>query len=535
MLYENSQFFLFLSALFMLSSSVLLAQDVQDDFEENGTITTWYGDDCGMDTSFSNPFQQGINTSATVLEYNDTGGQYANVRFDAASNFDFSIKNTFKLNVYVPSSGLTGGSPIQISLKLQDGTLSESWVTQSEIIKPIQLNQWQEVVFDIGNDNFSNFDQSSPPPIQRMDFNRVVIQLNGEDNNDFVLAYLDDILFYETASTEPVFDYLVWSDEFEEAGAVNSLKWFHQTQLPSGGSWYNNEQQHYTDRVENSFISDGILNVTAIDETFTDQGVTKQYTSARLNSKFAFTYGKVEVRAKLPTGVGTWPAVWMLGQNINEDGAYWETQGYGTTSWPACGEIDIMEHWGWNQNFVQSAMHTPSSSGATVNHGGQYLATASSDFHVYTMEWSSEKIKFSVDGITHYTYNPEVKNSSTWPFDAPQYILLNLAIQESITNAFTQDAMEIDYVRVYQANPVSVKEKVSSLGMNVYPNPTNDWLTIELKDGLWFEKAVLSNSLGQILKTFKTPLISLVDLDTGTYFLTVTSNQGEITEKIFKE
>ena len=521
--------------LVTLFSASGIGQDVQDDFEENGTITTWFGDDCEMNINFTNPFQQGINTSATVLEYNDTGGQYANVRFDAGSNFDFTTKNTFRLNIYIPSSGITGGSPNQVSLKLQDGTIAEPWITQSEIIKPIQLDQWQEVTFDFENNNFNNFDASSLPPIQRTDFNRIVIQVNGEDNNDVVLAYLDDVLFYETISTAPVFDYLVWADEFEGSGAINELNWFHQTQMPNIGSWYNNEQQHYTDRVENSFVSDGNLNVVAINETFSDQGITKQYTSARLNSKFAFTYGKVEVRAKLPSGIGTWPAIWMLGQNITESGAYWQTQGYGTTPWPACGEVDIMEHWGSNQNYVQSAMHTPSSSGATVNHGGQYLATASSEFHVYEMDWNSDRIKFSVDGITHYTYSPEVQNADTWPFDAPQYILLNFAIQESITNAFTQDAMEIDYVRVYQTNPSSVIDEVSLIEISLYPNPTKELLTIQLQEGNHLDKAVLYNTLGQSLKTFTTTSIALTDFAAGTYFLSVTTSRGKITKQIIKE
>ena len=161
---------------------------------------------------------------------------------------------------------------------------------------------------------------------------------------------------------------LVWADEFEVDGPPCSDNWFHQTQLPSGGSWYNGEVQHYTNRLDNSFVSSGNLSVVAMKETFTDQGETKNYTSARLNSKYAFTYGKVQVRAKLPTGSGTWPAIWMLGKNINEDGGFWDPT-YGTVAWPACGEIDIMEHWGNNQNYVQSAMHTPSSFGGTVNLG----------------------------------------------------------------------------------------------------------------------------------------------------------------------
>lgn len=243
---------------------------------------------------------------------------------------------------------------------------------------------------------------------------------------------------------------LVFEDNFDTDGAVNSDKWFHQTLLPNGYSWYNNELQHYTNRIENSYAEDGQLKLVAIKENFTDQGHTKSYTSARLNSKFAFKYGKVEVRAKLPYGQGTWPAIWTLGKNIIEPGGYWTNQGFGTTSWPACGEIDIMEHWGSNQNFAQSATHTPSSSGGTVNHGGQWVSTASSELHIYALEWTAEKLVFSVDGVVHYTYNPPNKNNETWPFYEEQYLLLNTAISSDITPNFVQSALEIDYVRVYQ-------------------------------------------------------------------------------------
>jgi beta-glucanase (GH16 family) len=241
---------------------------------------------------------------------------------------------------------------------------------------------------------------------------------------------------------------LVWSDEFNIDGAIDSSKWFHQTQLPSGGNWYNNEEQHYTDRLENSYVSNGILNIVAKKEEYTEQGVTKQYTSARLNSKEVFKYGRMVIRAKLPSGTGTWPAIWMLGKNINEDGGYWDSS-YGTTAWPACGEIDIMEHWGKNQNFVQSAMHTPSSYGGTINHGGQNISTASSDFHEYELDWNAERMIFSVDGVEHYTYNPSTKNACEWPYDAEQYFLLNIAIEQGGAD-ITETAMEIDYIRVYQ-------------------------------------------------------------------------------------
>jgi len=505
---------------------------VEDDFEGNGTIDTWYGDDCGINTSFINPFQEGINTSSTVLEYDDSGGQYANVRFDVSYNFDLSENYTFSLMIYAPSDGITGGQTNQISLKLQDGTLSEPWSTQSEIIKPVILDQWQIISFDFENDDYINLDPNSLPPTERNDFNRVVIQINGENNTDFVVGYIDDVYYDGTIPESPVFDQLVWSDEFDIDGSLDNTKWFHQTQLPAGGSWYNGEIQHYTDRIDNSFVEDGMLNILAKKETYTDQGVTKEYTSARLNSKFAFQYGRVEVRAKLPFGVGTWPALWTLGKNINEDGAYWDNQGYGTTPWPACGEIDIMEHWGTNQNYVQSAVHTPSSYGSTVNLGGQTIANASTEFNVYALEWTAENLVFSVNDIVHYTYNPSEYNDDTWPFDAEQYLLMNIAILPNIDPSFTESAMEIDYVRVYQENTSSsIDESQEQSDINLYPNPFREELNIYLnpensKKTMILNLYDLSGKL--ILREFHThkDIITLNDLGhlpKGVYFIHIES------------
>jgi beta-glucanase (GH16 family) len=257
------------------------------------------------------------------------------------------------------------------------------------------------------------------------------------------------------AQVDVVYTDLVWSDEFDNNGAVNSTKWFHQTQLPAGGSWFNGEVQHYTNQLTNSFVNGGFLNIVSKKEPFTDQGITKQYTSARLNSKFAFLYGRVDIRAKIPTNQGTWPALWLLGKNINEDGGFFDAQ-FGTTNWPACGEIDIMEH-GITQSqpagYVQSAIHTPSSFGNTINHGGTIASNLGTDYHVYSMNWSPFQITFLLDGVAFYTYNPAVKNASTWPFNAEQYLLLNIAmggVAGTIPSNFTQASMEIDYVRVYQ-------------------------------------------------------------------------------------
>lgn len=503
------------------------AQFLTDDFEGNGNIVSWVGDDCAVNAAFANPQVQGINSSATVLRYHDTGGQYANVRFDIPGNFDLTSQQTFSLKIYVPSSGITGTAPNQVSLKLQNGVLNSPWTTQCEIIKPIQLNQWQTVTFNFASDPYLNYNQNSPPPVQRADFNRVIIQVNGENNNFQVVAFIDDFLFNGTPPTPSPYTQLVWSDEFNGNGAIDTSKWFHQTQLPAGGSWFNNEIQHYTNRTANSYVANGNLHIVAKRENFTAQGHTKTHTSARLNSKFAFTNGRVEVRAMLPTGVGTWPAIWTLGKNINEAGAYWQTRGFGTTSWPACGEIDIMEHWGDNQNFVQSAMHTPSSSGNTVNKSGQIIPTASTAFHVYELEWSPEKMVFSVDGRVHYTYNPPVKNASTWPFTADQYLILNIAIQPIIPPSFTESAMVIDYVRVYQLDVTSVAETAAPKPLRVYPNPAREQLHIELP--ALSEQSVtlrLLNAQGQLLRSEErlvtgpsTQLEELGSLPAGLYLL----------------
>lgn len=262
-------------------------------------------------------------------------------------------------------------------------------------------------------------------------------------------------LNFSYAQVDVVYSDLVWSDEFDTNGTINPIKWHHQTQIPAGGNWYNNEEQHYTNLLTNSFVENGVLKIVAKREVFNNQGVTKQYTSARLNSKFAYTYGRVDIRAKVPTNQGTWPALWLLGKNITEPGGFFAAT-HGTTSWPACGEIDIMEHGitpSQPAGYIQSALHTPSSFGATTNIGGTIANNLGTDFHVYSMNWSPFQITFLLDGVAFYTYNPAVKNANNWPFDADQYLLLNIAmggVAGNIPSNFNQATMEIDYVRVYQ-------------------------------------------------------------------------------------
>jgi beta-glucanase (GH16 family) len=535
-----------LFSLLLFLSFTGLSQILEDDFEGNSTISSWYEDDALMDINFSNPSIDSYNQSSTVLRYEDTGGQYANIGFDSSSAILLDQNSTFSLKIYVPSSALRGNQTNQISLKLQNRNQSTPWSTQSEIIKTIELDQWQTVNFSFSEDQFINFDSNSPDPLMRTDFNRVVLQLNGENNTDQVTAYIDDFYFEGRDSqdepgnpNDPVYDELVWSDEFDTEGTVNTNKWFHQTKLPQGDSWFNGEIQHYTDRIENTFVENGNLNLVAINETFTDQEVTKEFTSARLNSKFAFTYGRVEVRAKLPTGVGTWPAIWLLGQNIQETGGYWDNEGFGNTPWPACGEIDIMEHWGDKQNYISSALHTPSSFGNTSNVGGQIIQTASTAFHNYVLDWYPDRMVFSVDGNVHYTYQPDVQNDETWPFDEDQYILLNTAIQSIIDPNFTQSTMEIEYVRIYQESNLGTGEVNSEVKLNVFPNPAQNQTTIHSPKEALGQKVFVYDILGQLINNFvlhsQSTSIDTSNWSPGIYFLQRRGRQTTETYKIIKE
>ena len=172
-----------------------------DDFEGNGTITTWLGDGATLDNSFNNPIDgsvAGMNYSSKVMLYEDTGGQYANAQFVVSPKLDLTAKNKFTLKVYVPSSSITGSQPNQISLKLQNSDLGgNSWQTQTEIVKTIVLDAWQEITFDFVNDTFINLDGGSPDPIDRIDLDKVVIQLNSENNYDSVSAYIDDLNYHK--------------------------------------------------------------------------------------------------------------------------------------------------------------------------------------------------------------------------------------------------------------------------------------------------------------------------------------------------
>lgn len=226
---------------------------------------------------------------------------------------------------------------------------------------------------------------------------------------------------------------LVWFDEFDTDGAPDPTKWTYDI---GAGGWGNGEFQYYTNSSSNSVVSNGTLKITAKAEDLNGSS----YTSARLKTEglYDFTYGKVEVRAKLPSGGGTWPAIWMLGSNFS------------TVGWPACGEIDIMEHKGNEPNIIHGTLHYPDNSAGNGVTDNITISNASSEFHLYSVEWSPNQIKFFVDDIPFHTFT----NTSTTPFNADFFMILNVAMGGTfggaIDPAFVESAMEVDYVRVYQ-------------------------------------------------------------------------------------
>ena len=255
--------------------------------------------------------------------FNDGSENWQGFYIDLVNPIDLSSNQVITLSFYQFDPNLH-----EIMVKLEFGDAPDVEVVQSN-----SGSGWSnDMTFDFSNAILSG----NGSPVNAMGtYSRLVIFIDGGVMTPG--TYLIDDINDGSEPVDPhaldvIYNDLVWSDEFDNNGAIDTNNWFHQTQLPAGGSWFNGEVQHYTNRIENSYVDNGFLNIVAIKENFTDQGETKEYTSARLNSKFAFTYGRVDVRAKLPEGDGTWPAIWTLGKNINEAGAYWQTQGFGSVS-----------------------------------------------------------------------------------------------------------------------------------------------------------------------------------------------------------
>lgn len=247
----------------------------------------------------------------------------------------------------------------------------------------------------------------------------------------------------ETVPFDPARWTLVWSDEFDRPGPPDPATWGREE-----GYLRNNEAQYYTrDRPENARVEDGLLVI----EARKDDWDGKPITSASLRTKGlrSFRYGRIAVRARVPGGRGTWPAIWLLGDNVAKAG------------WPACGEIDIMEYVGFQPDTIHANIHCAAYNHTKNNGKGSKLNVPRpwTGFHEFALEWHEDRMEFFCDDTRYFVYRKERDAPAVWPFDRPHFLILNLAIggawggAKGVDESLLPHRFEIDYVRCYEAKP----------------------------------------------------------------------------------
>ncbi len=313
------------------------------------------------------------------------------------------------------------------SADTQDGTSQESLEGQENS----EVNSETDTEAKVEEADTSTADQEESESDQ---------EESHEDCKAVGFEYDEENLTYE----------LVWSDEFDYEGLPDDTKWNYDV---GGSGWGNNELQYYTD-TDNAYVEDGFLTITAKKETYNKL----DYTSARMitKNKGDWLYGKVEVRAKLPSGRGTWPAIWMLPTD-------WKYGG-----WPRSGEIDIMEHVGYDMGHIHGTIHTNAYNHIKGTQVGKSVVRddASEAFYTYTLEWLPDKIKIYIDDSLYFVYKPSnminCPSEEEWPFDQRFHLLLNIAVggnwggANGVDESIFPQEMVVDYVRVYQATEFEV-------------------------------------------------------------------------------
>jgi beta-glucanase (GH16 family) len=346
-----------------------------------------------------------------------------------------------------------------------------------------------------------------------------------------ILFFASIQLLFSLVKTEAQQWGLVWSDEFTNAN-IDTANWVFET---GAGNWGNNELENYTSRPENASIYNGNLIIVGKKELY--QG--SSFTSARLKSmdKQSWLYGKVEARIKIPKGKGLWPAFWMMGNN------------YETINWPACGEIDIMEHID-TDNVIYGTMHWDNN--GAVGKGGSTVIDDASQYHIYSVEWDSIAIKWFVDGNQYWVGNYADNINSTGAFQKPFFIILNMAIGGSWpgnpdnTTVFP-DTMFIDYVRVYQnqTTPASINNNIGTGNLfRIFPNPATKNITLcinsnkskeykikisDITGNTCFQKNILTTGNENSAIT-----LSLDNLKHGLYFFSVRDGEMASCLKLVK-
>ncbi len=380
-----------------------------------------FGPDCFYDDTMT--FSLNANDEI-VYEYENFGVTFFNWQYTLAFGgngeqfvdecLDFTSSGPMALSLAPATSGIPEDQSTGTVLDIADDGFVSYYIGQSqyEILEISENRMYLRAVQ--ANDTFLAWYlilTTSPD-------GSIVTDGDGEEEEGFVSQFQD----------------LLWSDEFD-GDALDTANWNYAIGNGDNG-WGNGEAQYYTDSQDNVKVQDGNLVITAKRES--ESGF--DFTSARITTKdkVEFTYGRVEVRAKLPAGGGTWPAIWMLGEGWPEE------------SWPGVGEMDIMEFVGNDPNRIISALHFPGNSGGNAIVGDTTTDSATTEFHIYEVEWTAEKITFLMDGVPHLEFD----NDDSTPFQKDFYLLLNVAMGGTfggtIADDFQESSMEIDYVKVFQ-------------------------------------------------------------------------------------
>jgi hypothetical protein len=321
--------------------------------------------------------------------------------------YEYNTEGIYPVSFAPSESGIDSSISTQTSFVVQGGFMS----------------------YFLGNDEYE---------ILSISENEMHVRILQTEPSGFVIAW------YQIFSTEDplannnletIYNDLIWEDNFDIDGAPNPENWTYDIGTGANG-WGNNESQYYTDLPSNVIVEDGNLKITARVESY----MGSNYTSARIKTEnlFEFSYGRVDINAKLPEGGGTWPALWMLGANFD------------TVGWPECGEMDIMEHVGNNQNVIYGTLHYPGNSGTDSSGNTTTNPTVSNEFHKYTIEWRPDKILIALDDQVYFSF----ENTDEFPFDHDFFLILNVAMGGNfggdIDPNFDESTLEIDYVKVYQ-------------------------------------------------------------------------------------
>ncbi len=404
------------------------------------------------EAEFTADFNYSYNDDNYVLFENNSEGEYYSLIWDFGNGqADTTTDKNKSYVAYYPQEG-----DYVVTLKLTNFTGSNKTVQKTVNISTTDLQLSFTAEIDQVNPNYVNLVNTSQGTydsfkwlyrnieiIDSMEYKAYFPFAGDFDIELLITKYNTEYSLIKTvtiAQDDPGnLPGLVWSDEFDYTGLPDPSKWNMET---GGGGWGNNELQYYTNKESNAMVDNGILTITAKEESFGG----RDYTSARITTqnKFDVKYGKMEARIKLPYGQGLWPAFWMLGKNFS------------TVGWPSCGEIDIMEMVGGTgkDNTVHATLHW-NQNGDHAQYGESYTLPSgifADEYHVFSIEWNSQQIKGFMDDIQYFVI--DITPSQLSEFHNNFFFILNVAVGGNWPGSPDQSTtfpqtMEVDYVRVF--------------------------------------------------------------------------------------